>query len=52
MRARKAERNKKALEMRRAGMTYKDIAQELGLKSLGTLYRIIKNEEKRDQEGK
>ena len=49
MRARNEARNQKALEMRRSGMMYKDIAKELGLCPSRT-WLIVQNQMKWEQE--
>jgi hypothetical protein len=40
---RTAERRYRALELRKAGMGYAEIAKQLGLSSPGNAYRIVKN---------
>ena len=49
MNPRKQDRNQKALEMRKQGMYFKDIAKELGLCPSRT-WLIIKNQEKWEKE--
>ena len=49
MRARNEERNQKALEMRRSGMMYKDIAKALGLSPSRT-WLIVQNQMRWEQE--
>lgn len=49
MRARNEERNKKALEMRKQGMQYKEIAKELGL-CTSRAWLIVKNQERWESE--
>ncbi len=49
MRARNEERNRRALEMRKSGMMFKDIAKALGL-SQGRTWKIINNQARWDGE--
>ena len=49
MRARNEARNQKALEMRRSGMMYKDIAKALGLSPSRT-WLVVQNQMKWEQE--
>lgn len=49
MNPRKNERNAKALEMRRNGMPYKDIARELGI-CPSRAWLIVQNQERWEEE--
>ena len=46
---RKEERNKRALELRRQGMMYKDIGKELGL-CPARAWTVVKNQERWEAE--
>lgn len=46
---RKVERNKRALELRKQGMMFKDIAKELGL-CYARAWTVVKNQERWEAE--